>query len=98
MSMYLLRRSLDRTRFAATSVVFFAVVNYVKLVPYGWLGQLDADNLATSAALVVLAPIGVLIGVWMHKRVSDRFFFAFVYVLLFIVGLKLVYDGVFAYL
>jgi len=30
---------------------------------------------------------------WVHKRVSDRFFFAFVYVLLFVVGLKLVYDG-----
>lgn len=97
-SMYLLRRSLDRTGFAATSIVFFAVVNYVKLIPYGWLGQLDADNLATSAALVVLAPIGVLIGAWLHSRVSDKFFFAFVYVLLFIVGLKLVYDGVSAYI
>jgi len=92
-SMYLLRRPLDRTDFAATSIVFFAVVNYVKLVPYTWLGQLDSDNLATSAALVILAPIGVLIGVWLHRRVSDRFFFAFVYVLLFVVGLKLVYDG-----
>ena len=93
-SMYLLRRPLDRTDFAATAIVFFAVVNYVKLVPYAWLGQLDTDNLATSAALVILAPIGVLIGAWLHKRVSDRFFFAFVYVLLFVVGLKLVYDGV----
>jgi len=92
-SMYLLRRPLDRTDFAATSIVFFAVVNYVKLVPYTWLGQFDSDNLATSAALVILAPIGVLIGVWLHRRVSDRFFFAFVYVLLFVVGLKLVYDG-----
>ncbi len=97
-SMYLLRRSLDRTGFAATSIVFFAVVNYVKLIPYGWLGQLDADNLATSAALVILAPIGVLIGAWLHSRVSDKFFFAFVYVLLFVVGLKLVYDGVSAYI
>jgi len=92
-SMYLLRRPLDRTDFAATSIVFFAVVNYVKLVPYTWLGQFDSDNLATSAALVILAPIGVLIGVWLHRRISDRFFFAFVYVLLFVVGLKLVYDG-----
>ena len=92
-SMYLLRRPLDRTDFVATSIVFFAVVNYVKLVPYTWLGQFDSDNLATSAALVILAPIGVLIGVWLHRRVSDRFFFAFVYVLLFVVGLKLVYDG-----
>ena len=92
-SMYLLRRPLNRTDFVATSIVFFAVVNYVKLVPYAWLGQFDSNNLATSAALVFLAPIGVLIGVWLHRRVSDRFFFAFVYVLLFVVGLKLVYDG-----
>jgi uncharacterized membrane protein YfcA len=93
-SMYLLRRPLNRTDFAATAIVFFAVVNYVKLVPYTWLGQFDADNLATAATLVILAPIGVLIGAWLHSRVSDRFFFAFVYILLFVVGIKLVYDGV----
>lgn len=92
-NMYLLRRPLNRTDFAATTVVFFAVANYVKLVPYAWLGQFDTDNLATSAALVILAPMGVLIGTWMHARVTDRLFFAFLYVLLFIVGLKLVYDG-----
>jgi len=93
-SMYLLRRPLDRTDFAATAIVFFAVVNYVKLIPYAWLGQFDTNNLATSAALVFLAPIGVLIGAALHKRVSERVFFAFVYLLLFVVGLKLVYDGV----
>jgi len=93
-SMYLLRRPLNRTDFAATTIVFFAVVNYVKLIPYTWLGQFDVANLATSAALVALAPVGVLIGAWLHARVSDRFFFAFVYVLLFAVGIKLVYDGV----
>ncbi|MGI9272649.1 MAG: sulfite exporter TauE/SafE family protein [Woeseiaceae bacterium] len=97
-SMYLLRRPLDRTEFVATSVVFFTFANYVKLVPYGWLGQLNTDNLSSSAALVILAPIGVWIGAWLHKRVSDRFFFAFVYALLFIVGIKLVYDGVAAFL
>ena len=92
-SMYLLRRPLGRTDFAATTIVFFAVVNYVKLVPYAWLGQFNSDNLATSAALVILAPIGVLTGAWLHKNISDRFFFALVYVLLFAVGLKLIYDG-----
>lgn len=93
-NMYLLRRPLNRTDFAATTIVFFAVVNYVKLIPYTWLGQFDPTNLATSAALAVLAPVGVLTGAWLHARVSDRLFFAFVYVLLFAVGLKLVYDGV----
>jgi len=97
-SMYLLRRPLDRTDFAGTTILFFAVVNYVKLIPYTWLGQFDADNLATSAALVFFAPIGVLIGAWLHTRVTDRFFFGLVYVLLFAVGLKLIFDGVTAYL
>lgn len=93
LSMYLLRRPLDRTDFAATAILFFAVVNYVKLVPYAWLGQLSADNLATSAALVALAPVGVLIGAWLHARVSDRFFFLLVHALLFVVGVKLIVDG-----
>ena len=93
-SMYLLRRPLDRTDFVATTVLLFAVINYVKLLPYGWLGQLSAANLVTSLVLAPLAPIGVYTGVWLHRRVSDRFFFRLMYVLLFIVGCKLLYDGI----
>ena len=93
LNMYLLRRGLDRSQFVGTSVVFFAVVNYVKLVPYSWLGQFDPGNLTTSLVLAPLAPIGIGIGVWLHNRVSDKFFFRFVYVLLFVVGIKLIYDG-----
>jgi len=92
-NMYLLRRSLDRTQFVATTVMLFAVINYVKLVPYAWLGQLSSGNLATSLVLLPLAPAGVLIGVYLHDRVSDRLFFGVVYVLLFFVGIKLMYDG-----
>lgn len=91
--MYLLRRRLDRTAFVATTVVFFAVVNYVKLVPYAWLDQLDGSNLSTSLALAPLAPVGVGMGVWLHNRVTDRVFFQVAYTLLFVVGLKLLYDG-----
>lgn len=94
LNMYLLRRKLDRTAFVGTTVGFFAIVNYVKLVPYTWLDQLDISNLSTSLVLSPFAPIGVGLGVWLHKRVSDKFFFQFVYTLLFIVGLRLLYDGV----
>lgn len=93
-NMYLLRRPLDRTGFVATTVVFFAVVNYVKLLPYAWLGQLQLDNLKLSLVLAPLAPIGVVLGVYMHKNLSEKFFFRFMYVLLFVVALKLIYDGV----
>lgn len=92
-SMYLLRRPLDRTDFVATTVLLFAAINYVKLLPYAWLGQLSATNLLTSLVLAPLAPIGVYTGVWLHRRVSDRFFFRLMYVLLFVVSCKLLYDG-----
>lgn len=93
LTMYLLRRGLNRTEFVATAVVFFTLVNYVKLVPYGWLGQLDASNLSTSLVLAPLAPVGVAIGVWLHRRVSDLVFFRIAYAMLFVVGCKLIYDG-----
>ena len=92
--MYLLRRPLDKTQFVATSTVFFAVVNYAKLVPYGFLGQLSADNLAASLVLAPLAPVGIALGVWLHRNVSDRFFFRFAYVGLFVVAVKLISDGI----
>lgn len=92
-TMYLLRRGIDRTQFQATTVVFFAVVNYVKLVPYAWLGQFDTGNLETSVILAPLAPLGIGAGVWLHKRVTDRLFFRLAYAMLFVVGLKLIYDG-----
>ena len=92
-TMYLLRRGLNRTQFVATTVVFFAVVNYVKLAPYAWLGQFDANNLKTSLVLAPLAPVGIGMGVWLHNRLTDRFFFRIAYGMLSVVGLKLMYDG-----
>lgn len=94
LSMYLLRRSLDKTEFVATTVVFFAVVNYAKLLPYAWLGQLSTDNLAASLLLAPLAPLGIAIGMWLHKRISERLFFRAACVFLFAVALKLIGDGV----
>jgi hypothetical protein len=51
-------------------------------------------NQATSLVLAPLAPVGVYTGVWLHRRVSDSFFFRLMYVVLFVVGCKLLYDGV----
>ena len=93
-AVYLLPQKLDKTLYQATTVVFFAAINYVKLVPYWLLGQFPATNLTVSAALFPLAIAGTLLGVWMHTRISDRLFYIAAYVLLFGIGLKLVYDGI----
>ena len=52
----MLPQRLDKTTLVATSALFFLVVNYVKLVPYAMLGQLNIGNLATSLLFAPLAP------------------------------------------
>ena len=94
LNVYLLPRRLDKAVFVGTTVVFFAVINYVKLVPYAWLGLFDATNLTTSAVLAPLAPVGILLGVWLMKRIPQALFYRVCYVMLVVVGVKLVWDGI----
>lgn len=93
MTIYMLRRGLDRTTFVATTAVFFALVNYTKLLPYAWLGQFSRDNLETSLVLAPLAPLGIAIGVWLHRRINERLFYHIAWTMLFVVGIKLLLDG-----
>jgi len=92
-AIWMLPQRLDKTVLVATSVVFFLVVNYVKLVPYAFLGQLSTANLSTALMFSPLAPIGIALGVWLHKRMTDRVFYAISYTLLFATGLKLIWDA-----
>jgi uncharacterized membrane protein YfcA len=82
------------TLFVGTSVIFFAVVNTVKLVPYFMLGQFDGTNLAASAVLMPLAPLATLAGAWIVRRMKPDIFYPVMYGLVMVVGLKLIWDGV----
>ena len=90
---YMLPHRPDKTVFVATSVVFFLIVNYTKLVPYWFLGQLNADNLAASLVFAPLAPIGIWLGVWLHKHLTERMFYEATNALLFFSGAKLCWDA-----
>jgi uncharacterized membrane protein YfcA len=74
-------------------VIYFAAVNYAKIIPYAWLGQFSATNLATAFLLLPLAPVGVLAGMWLHRRMQPGPFYRVSYALVFVVGLKLTWDG-----
>lgn len=92
-SVYLLPQRLPPTLFVGTTVIVFTVINYAKLVPYAWLGQLRAENLLTSLVLLPLAPVGIRLGRWLHDRVDDVLFYRITYALLLVTGLKLIAEG-----
>jgi len=91
---FLLPQRLDKTLFVGTNVIFFFAVNQLKLIPYGALGQFSTDNLALSAVLLPLAPLGVWLGLKLHHRVSEQLFYRICYGLVLISGCKLMWDGV----
>lgn len=93
LSVYLLPQQMDKTLFVGTTVIYFAFVNYLKLIPYSLLGQFSGENLLTSLLLSPLAPAGMWLGIWLHRRIDEQLFYQTVYVMLAVVGLKLVYDG-----
>lgn len=91
--MYVLPRGLARDAFIGTSAVFFAVVNWLKVPAYLGLGQFTRENLLTSAALLPLAIASTLAGVVLVRRVSGEAFYRIIYLLLLLVGAKLIWDG-----
>lgn len=83
----------DPRVYTGTSVIFFAVVNAVKLIPYFALGDLGERNLAVSAILLPLAPLSTLAGAWLVRRMRAEIFYPFMYAMVAVVGFKLVHDG-----
>jgi uncharacterized protein len=93
LSIYLMPKQLDKYVLLGTMAIFFAVVDYMKLIPYGMLGQLDLSNLYTSLLLAPLGPIGVILGYRVLKYTSQLVIYRIIYFLLFATGLKLVWDS-----
>ena len=90
---YVLPLRLAPIVFAGTMATFFGAVNLAKVLPFAWLGLLDARNLATSLVLMPLAPLGVWIGVRLVDRVSTRWFYRLAYAGMLLTGIKLLSDG-----
>ncbi|NLQ18461.1 sulfite exporter TauE/SafE family protein [Marinomonas sp. M1K-6] len=94
MSVYLLRANLDKTQYVATAAVIFTAINYVKLIPYGMLGQFNTSNILLSLSFIPVAFLGVQLGAWLHYKISTTVFFKAMYSFLFLTGVKLIWDGI----
>jgi uncharacterized membrane protein YfcA len=76
-----------------TSVVFFAVVNALKLGPYFALGQFGTENLMSSAIVAPVAIAFTFVGAFIIKRMRAEVFYPIAYTLTFLLGVKLIWDG-----
>jgi len=90
---YVIPLRLTPVAYTATMAYFFFVVNLSKWIPYAWLGLLDWRNMATSLALLPIAPLGVWAGIRIARRIDPVWFYRLVYLGMLLTGVKMTWDG-----
>jgi uncharacterized membrane protein YfcA len=91
---HVMPQRLPRDVFIGTSLIFFAIVNWVKVPPFIALGLFTRETLLTSFVLFPLAIAATWAGVLLVRRVPADPFYRIVYGLMMLVGAKLIWDGV----
>jgi uncharacterized membrane protein YfcA len=93
LAIYLLPYKLTKRCFAGTTAAFFAVVNLAKLVSFSMLGLFARTTLLASLALAPFAVLGLCAGVWLNRRLNVTHLYKFAYIILLVIGVRLVYTG-----
>lgn len=92
--MFVLPQKLDKMTFAGTATITFAFINMLKLPPYFFLDQINLASLERDLYLVPVAVFGAWAGFRLTKILPEKLFFRWVEVALFLVSVKLVWDGI----
>jgi hypothetical protein len=90
---HILPQRLDKLTLVGTSVIFFAFLNQMKIVPYFLLGQFSMRNFGTSLVLLPLAVGANYLGIWLVRRTPTERFYQIAYVLMLLISLGLLWQG-----
>lgn len=92
--MWVIPRQLPRDTLVGTTAIAFAAMNWMKVPTYAALGQFTRANLLASAALLPLALAATAAGVLLVRRIDARRFLTSIYVLMVLLGAKLVVAAI----
>lgn len=94
LQIYMMPMQLDPKLFTGTTVMFFAITNALKLIPYAALGEFDAQNLGRAALMFPLAVAATWAGGWAVRRMRATIFYPLTYISVALVAVKLIWDGI----
>ena len=90
---HMLPQRLEKFTLVGTTVIFFTILNWMKVIPYFALGQFSARNFATSAVLLPLAVATNFLGIWLVRRTPTEQFYKIAYVLMLLIAVTLLWQG-----
>jgi uncharacterized membrane protein YfcA len=91
-TIFLLGQHLRKEKFIGTAVIYFFMVNTVKLVPYALLGMIDTSTLGFGLWLLPLVPVGTYAGAHLNRVMSENVFRNMVMGIVFVTGLKMMFG------
>ena len=91
--MWVTPRRLPHLVFVGTSSILFAAINWMKVPAYIALGAFPHEVLVAAVLLMPLAIVSTLLTVRWLKRIDGARFYVIIYLLMVLLGAKLVWDG-----
>lgn len=92
-AIYLVPRNLPKSVFVGTNALIFSVINWMKVPFFVQKEFITSETLQWNLGLFWLVPLGVLIGIQLHGRVSEKLFRNVVLITTLLAGIKLLYSG-----
>jgi uncharacterized membrane protein YfcA len=88
-TLFLLPQRLGKERFVATTVLYYSVLNWIKVPSYVLTGMLTVKVLGAAVWLVPLILLGVYTGVKLNRAIPEGLFNNVVYAIVIVTGVKL---------
>lgn len=91
-SIFLMLQNVTPRVFIASSVLFYAILNWIKVPYFYFSGLFNFERLLHNLWLFPIVPFGVWLGRWLAARVSKQVFDAVILILLVMTAYLLIFE------
>lgn len=89
-TIYLLQQKLEKPKFVATMLLFFMLVNLLKLPTFIDHKVVTAETLTHLGPFLLLVPVGAAAGAWLNKRVAEKPFTLILYAIAAVSAVRMI--------
>lgn len=89
MVIYLLAMKFDKNKFIGTGAWFFLILNWLKIPLFVWDGRITLESVKADLVMIPLIIVGVVVGIYIFKKIPQKWFNIVVQVLAVAAAIKL---------
>ena len=91
--MYVLGLRLPKMTYVGTNAIVFALINWLKVVPYFALGQFTTEGFGTTLVLLPLAIAANILGFWLVRITPQEIFYKITLGIMLLISFELTREG-----